>query len=281
MIKSLAKKVVPSWLWTRMRLFRLRRLVARFQTRQVRHTYGGYPLEIYLADPLGQGWYDNDWPVLPEIALLSKHRLRPGARVFDLGAHQCVVALMLARVVGPEGSVVALEANRHNAEVGRRNRELNGAEQLEVVHAAVAQESGRLTFNEGLNGQVDDGRGSWGRVEVDAYSIDDLAAKYGRPDVLFVDVEGFECHALRGARSSLEGRPDCFIEVHVGLGLELFGGSIAEVLSFFPQDHYELHLASEAHPEFIPFRPDSPLMAERFFLVALARESGGGQQASA
>jgi hypothetical protein len=39
------------------------------------------------------------------------------------------------------------------------------------------------------------------------------------PDILFIDVEGFEVHALKGATHTLQGRPDCFIEVHVGCGL--------------------------------------------------------------
>src|SRR5437868_6156695 len=117
MIKPLVKKVVPPWLWTRLRLLRLRRRLAGYRPRRVRHTYGGTPLEIELADPLGAAWYDRDWPALPEIELLSRHRLRPGARVFDLGAHQGVVALMLAQAVGPDGQVVAVEASPHNVAV--------------------------------------------------------------------------------------------------------------------------------------------------------------------
>ena len=60
---------------------------------------------------MGAGWYDHDWPELPEIALLKQHGLRPGARVFDIGAHQGVVALMLSKTVGPEGFVLAVEAS--------------------------------------------------------------------------------------------------------------------------------------------------------------------------
>ena len=44
----------------------------------------------------------------------------------------------------------------------------------------------------GLNGQVDDGSRGWGRVEVPATTIDALSQAHGYPDVLFVDVEGFE-----------------------------------------------------------------------------------------
>lgn len=271
MIKQLSKKILPHRLWVRLRLMRLHRLVEQYQPREVRHTYGGLPLNIYLADPLAQGWYDQDWPELSEIAFLRRHRLQPGARVFDLGAHQCVVALMLADAVGPGGSVIALEANSHNAAVGKRNQELNQAEHLTVLHAAVAEESGELLLNESLNGQVDDGSNSYGQVKVPAFSVDDLAQKYGVPDVLFIDVEGYECHALRGAAETLRARPDCFVEVHVGEGLEKFGGSVASVTGFFPTDTYDLWMASDAHRDFVPFAPDSRMTAERFFLIATAK----------
>jgi hypothetical protein len=123
--KSFAQRVLPQCVWTRLRLARLRSSIRASEPRSVEHSYGGFFLNIHLSDPLAEGWYDHDWPELPEIALLKRYRLRPGARVFDLGAHQCVVALMMAKIVGPSGLVVALEANSHNATIGRRNRDLN------------------------------------------------------------------------------------------------------------------------------------------------------------
>ena len=271
MVKQLAKNMLPAAWWTRLRLLRLRRSVSAFKPRQTRHNYGGLPLTVYLADPLGQGWYDRDWPELQEIALLRQHQLKPGARVFDLGAHQCVVALMLADAVGPSGAVVALEANTHNAAVGQKNKELNNAKQLIVRHAAVAEKSGHIVFNEGLNGSVDDGSGSWGQVTVESLSVDDLAREYGLPDVLFIDVEGYECHVLRGAGVTLQSNPDCFVEVHVGCGLESFGGSVENVAHFFPLEKYDLLMASEASHDFVPFDLSSEMAEDRFFLLALAK----------
>jgi FkbM family methyltransferase len=273
LIKDLARRLLPPRIWTGLRLWKLRRGLASFPARRVRHTYGGVPLEIQLIDGLGAGWYDRDWPELPEIALLKRYRLKPGARVFDLGAHQGVVALMLANVVGPEGQVVAVEASPHNVRVAEINRELNRATWLHVVHAAVADKSGIVVFNEGLNGQVDDGCGGWGKVEVPARTVDDMAREFGPPDILFIDVEGFECQALRGAEQTLGARPDCFVETHVGAGLERFGGSVAEVLSFFPPEDYDLSLASQDVDDgrFRAFHPDSSLLKGRFFLVATRR----------
>ncbi len=61
---------------------------------------------------MAEGWYDHDWvDVMNEITLLRKSRLKVGARVFDIGAHQAVVALLLSRTVGPTGEVIAVEAD--------------------------------------------------------------------------------------------------------------------------------------------------------------------------
>src|SRR5438552_4198860 len=187
MIKRLARRLLPDRVLGWLRSARIRRMVSSYSRRIVRHNYGGRALRIELCDPLAQGWYDNDWAELPEVVLLKRHGLRPGGRVFDIGAHQGIVALMLADAVGPTGHVIAVEASPHNFSAACRNRELNAslASQLHVVHAAIADSPGHLLFNEGLNGQVEDGSGSWGRVKVPARTIDDLTEEFGPPDVIY------------------------------------------------------------------------------------------------
>lgn len=270
-MQAVAKRLIPRKLWQRLHAWKILRSIATFQPRNVRHIYGQFPLTVHLADPLGCGWYDHDWVEPGEFAILRAGRLRQGARVFDLGAHQGIVALMLSRIVGPTGSVIAVEALPHNAAVARTNRELNGAEGLTIVNAAVADASGSIEVTQGLNGQVCSALYSAGLIRVPAVTIDSLAAEHGTPDVLYLDVEGYECHALRGASETLKHRPDAFVEVHVGHGLEIFGGSVDEVLSHFLAEHYELFMGSDDVTVFVPFCRDSPILAGRFFLAARAR----------
>jgi FkbM family methyltransferase len=167
-------------------------MVANYPRRVVVHRYGGTWFSIQLADPCAEGWYDHDWPDLPEIVFLRASRLRPRATVFDLGAHQAVVALMLAAEVGSEGQIVAVEAELHNARVARQNAALNRAANVKVVHAAVSEATGFVRFAEGLNGHVDRRSRRVGRISVPAMTIDQLAEIHGDPDVVFVDVEGYE-----------------------------------------------------------------------------------------
>lgn len=276
MLKDLVRPFLPAPILARARIWRLRRKLARYNPRVVTHKWGDLTLRIQLADELSEGWYDKDTSEQPEITFLRRHRLQPGATVFDLGAHQCIIATVLAKTVGPMGKVIALEANQHNANVGQRNKELNNAANLHVVHAAAADKTGTLTFNEGLNGNVDDGSGKWGRTVVPARTIDDLAAEFGKPDVLFVDVEGYEGPVLRGAAQTLNTVADWFIEMHVGCGLEKFGGSVETIVSFFPEDRFELFMAADTDQTPRPFSMNEQVTRSRFYLFAIARRAEGG-----
>jgi FkbM family methyltransferase len=272
-LKALARRVLPPAVIGWLRARRVRRMVGRYVPRTVRHTYAGHPLEIRLTDPLAEGWYDRDWPEQAEVTFLRQAKLCPGATVFDLGAHQGVVALILAREVGPGGRVVAVEANPHNAAACEANARLNAAKNLVVRCAAVADRPGTLAFSASLNGQVDDSTGAWGRVEVPAVTIDQLAAEFGPPDVLFVDVEGFECQALRGAAGTLaRHRPDICVEIHLGAGLEKFG-SVRELLASLPAGGYEFYRLGLEGPAAVPTPARAEeLVAEtaRFYLLARA-----------
>lgn len=263
--------MLPASVLGRLRAWRVQQMVASYAPRVVEHRYGEGMLRVHLGDPLGQGWYDHDWAQLPEITALRGTTLRSGARVFDIGAHQGVVAMMLAREVGSSGYVLAVEPNPHNAAVAKKNRELNGMTQIEVLQAAVSDRTGTVVFNHGLDGQLDDGTGAGGRMSVDGVTLDELAQRHGVPAFVMIDVEGAECKVLHGGTRVLQSGADIAVEVHVNHGLEKLGGSVNELLSFFPGDRFIVMVRAEADATFRPLRQDDPLRRDRFFLLATAR----------
>lgn len=113
-------------------------------------------------------------------------------------------------------------------------------------------------------------------MRVDTLTVDALTAQYGPPQVVCIDIEGYELHALRGAHNTLaRHRPDLFIEVHTGCGLEQFGGSVPAVLAAIP-DGYEVYVAPKTAGAWgdVALRPitDMPVLpAQAFLIVALAR----------
>jgi FkbM family methyltransferase len=263
--KRVARAVVPSPLYRLYRQRRIASLIGNYPTHDVTHEYAGHTLSVRLTDPLAAGWYDRDWGTPTGVAFLREQGiLVPGARVFDIGAHQAIVALILAREVRDGGQVVAVEAEAHNARVAEQNRELNGAHNLTVIHAAGgAREGTFVRFSEGLNGRVDsDG----GLVDVPVVTIDGLAERHGRPDLVMVDVEGSEGQVLSGATTMLQnGLTSFLIEVHDEQALRLQGTSaaaIAERLAAFDQ-----YVNVDERGPFVPL--DGSVPAGRFFLAAI------------
>ncbi|MGH2847395.1 MAG: FkbM family methyltransferase, partial [Thermoleophilaceae bacterium] len=253
---SVAERVLPSAVMRRARVIKFDRERSRFPARVVEHEYAGVRHRVLIASPYAER-YDRDWPEPQELTWLKRRRLRAGARVFDLGASAGVIAMMLADAVGPEGQVVALEAHPDDAAAIARNRDLNGLDQLVPVHAAVARESGEVVF--GRNGFVDDGSTRWGDMRVPSLSVDDLARHYGAPDVVFIDVEGYEHEALVGARATLEQGPDWFVEVHGDEQLGVYGASSADVIHCLSDAGYELFAAPESR---YLRRPDGTIVPE-------------------
>lgn len=269
MLKEIVRRTVPAEALSFLRSAKLYYATRTYARKVVRHTYGRTPLLVHINDVNAEIWYDHDWTDRPEISLLEQHRLKSGATVFNLGAHQGVVALMLADIVGEAGRVIALEASPYNARLAEQNRAANNAQNLLTINAAIAAERGTLKFSDSLCGHVDNGHGG---IDVPARTIDDLADEYGHPAVLYIDIEGFECKALRGAIKTLSIGSDCFVEVHGGVGLEEYGGSVSQLLSFFPAEKYGLFYSSDDGGDFGPLNDRrqiiDQLAGKRWFLVA-------------
>jgi hypothetical protein len=123
-----------------------------------------------------------------------------------------------------------------------------------------------------LNGHIHDASGlaAYKVVKLPAVTVDSLSARFGPPDVVFVDVEGHEFDVLQGAVETFGSRPDWFVAVHCGAG---FGSAINErardVVARFRELGYQLFIAPREGAPFAVATGQVP--SERFFLVALAK----------
>jgi FkbM family methyltransferase len=241
-----------------------------FSPHTVKHTYGGHEFEVYIADPLARGWYDHHWNQLDEIDMFGANGLRGGCLVFDLGAHQNVVAMMWAKALGPSGTVISVEASRHNVEIGRRNVSLNGFTNIITLHAAVAETEGELLFSQTLNGSVSIDEGEFLTKPVRAVTIDGLVKEFGSPDVLFLDIEGYEISALRGAPETLKTQASWFIEMHGNATLSKYGSQNTDVLDFF-EDRYDYYYRTDEKGSFVRLERKDAIPASRFFFAAVPR----------
>ena len=234
----------------------------------VERTYGGHRLKLHLHDAMARTWYDRSRDDLPEIHLMHQHGLQKGALVFDLGAHQNVVAMVLAREVQPAGRVIAVEGSKHNVEVGRLNAQANGFTNLTTIHAVVDATEGRIAFSQSCNGEVIAGGKQPVLLFLPSVTIDSLARAHGKPDIVFVDIEGYEMEAIRGAAETLRGKTTWFIELHGDTTLAKFNTSNQAVADIFARG-YKRYFRYEDEGPFHEVSEIDSAPRERFWLVAV------------
>jgi len=173
--------------------------------------------------------------------VLAAH-LRPGGLFVDVGASIGFFSLLGARLVGPQGSVVAFEPQPAAVAAIERNAAINGFGNVTVVEAAVGADH-EERFLRGTGGatayvsHTPDRRSLRVRViTLDAYFRDRAGPA---PSVVKVDVEGSERDVLRGMRDLLaDARPILVIECHgsvapiadaleeVGYGVSVVGSDV-------------------------------------------------------
>jgi FkbM family methyltransferase len=156
-------------------------------------------------------------------AFLAEH-IKPGMTCFDVGANVGAYVLQLAHWSGPASKIVAFEPNTGAREVLARHIAWNGLkDRVIVVPSAVSSAPGEsVLYAEGADGmsrlaEANRGlRGAAVEIVVPVTSLDAwCAANNMYPDVLLLDIEGFEIEALRGARGTIaRTKPLIVVEMH-------------------------------------------------------------------
>ena len=158
------------------------------------------------------------------IAEFLKGRVAPGAICFDVGANLGVYVLQFAEWSKPNGTVVAFEPNPAAAAVLRRHIAMNQlTHRVLVVDQAVSDRPGSAEFfAAGCDGMSRLGAPNRlisdrvQRLSVPITPIDEFVKQSGlAPDVMLIDVEGFEIRVLRGARHVLARYPEVLLIVEM------------------------------------------------------------------
>jgi len=144
--------------------------------------------------------------------------LAPGAVVIEVGANVGAHTVPLAKRVGPEGRIYAIEPQALIADLLGMNLRENGCANVTVLRAAAGRERGhgRLPkidyFDAGGNFGGATLCGSADGEEVAVMPLDELAEE-ARVDLVKIDVEGFEAEVIRGAETLIAcHRPLLYVE---------------------------------------------------------------------
>lgn len=139
-----------------------------------------------------------------------------GDVVIDCGANQGIYSCAFAALVGPKGRVLAFEPQPYAVEALRNNLELNGFRQVAVEQAAVSDREGHATLD--LSGgataaSIVHDLGHTSMMKVRTTSLAKAASGLQRLDLIKMDIEGAEYHALLGAKPLIDRfRPRIVLE---------------------------------------------------------------------
>ncbi len=162
-------------------------------------------------------------------------------RLLDVGAFHAIFSLVFARRAG--ASAVAVEPSPLAFSILAENLRLNPelSVQARRVAAGAARGSVRMGADYHYLRALPPGQADTSAVDIEVWPVDDLCATLGfLPDVVKIDVEGFEREVLRGAQGILRReRPLLFLEVHPRL-LSALGHSLGEIFDLLSGLHYEV-----------------------------------------
>ena len=160
-----------------------------------------------IADPEQRAEFDN-----------FIRQCNSGMFLFDIGAHYGLFSLAAAQL---GAKAVAVEPSSSAIRIMIRQIAMNHlTDKIRPVQAAASDLPGVLRVLD--SGVFSDGYMKFVRerpmrelTEVPAVSIDKIAAEYGAPTHIKIDVEGHEAAVLRGGRETLTRfSPKLFLELH-------------------------------------------------------------------
>ena len=128
---------------------------------------------------------------------------------FDIGANIGFHSIMCQKIITEKTIVVAVEPHPTILSVLKKNRSQNNCD-FHIVEAACWDSNGYLEMRSELGSDTGDTFVSTGDLKIPAVLIDDLADKFGHPQIIKIDIQGFEADAILGAKKTIQ-RGDVFI----------------------------------------------------------------------
>jgi FkbM family methyltransferase len=217
-----------------------------------RVSIGGQSVVFSTQDEYSRRWFYpryDEGRIHEEPATLLMLDEIAGSRCFaDVGANLGWFTCLAAKHL-PDGKVFSFEMDEQNYYLLEINVRLNQASNVELVHAAVSDQPGRITYRKpGLEPRATfsilpgEAPADASRVVgVDAVTLDGyFAARDVMPDFVKIDVEGAELQVLRGMSDLIRRvRPRLLVEVHPR-GLSAYGHAPGDLLSLLWEEGYEV-----------------------------------------
>jgi len=236
-------------------------------------TVWDHTFKFHIANAQAESWYGRRGHWSKYLShrnlwdLPMRNLIKPGNVVIDCGANQGWTTVIYAKQVGVSGAVHAIEANRQNCQRIHDNLALNDIRNVGVLWSVVGSDQPR-----GFRGECVRHHG----VKVPGIQLDDFCDR--KPDVVKVDVEGFECEVLKGARELMDTVGPAFeIEIHTipPTTMVNYGGSVEELYAILLEHDYRLFRDIIGGGKLREVdAPDNPVMQGNVWAVKKGRDYG-------
>jgi len=237
----------------------------------------GEEFDFHVSNEVGKEWYDtNHLAPRAEMRFIRDRMIQRGNLVVECGCHHGFTTILLSKWVSSQGKILAFDANPCNSSIALKNMELNAINNVEIYASVVGNQSGTVFITNSSNAKVASAI-LHGEVEVTAIRLDDFLA--GQiPNLIKIDVEGYELEVLKGLRLTLDKKEsNLAIEIHCD-ALRNYGATTNELFEFIGLDDYEcwLGLGEQANDQIQPFIISGAQIPSlsRVYLFAIPRRKG-------
>lgn len=190
----------------------------------------------------------------PHFKIVIDSMIKTGDTVIDCGANFGYNAVLMGKQIGQLGTLIAFEPQRIIYQQLNGNLILNNIYNAVTINAALGDGSIAATTMRPVDYEahwvnIGDASVGEGGENVNVYKLDDIELE--KLDFLKIDVQGYELHMLKGAKSHIKKfSPDLFIEIEphqlVKFNIEekelvdyikSFGYKVFKINNEYPCDH--------------------------------------------
>jgi FkbM family methyltransferase len=196
----------------------------------------------------------------PQLLRLVTEMIRPGDTIWDIGANVGLFTFAAAAAAGPSGQVLAVEPDATLVRLLRRSAVLNRCiAAVEVFPVAVAADLSVGRFHVARRNRSTSYLDGFGTTQtggirstelVPTVTLDWLAAHFGSPNVIKIDVEGAESEVLSGGADVLKSLPAIICEV-----ASCNSASVAKILKHYEYSLYDGDIPSHLRQPLTAARP--------------------------
>jgi FkbM family methyltransferase len=210
--------------------------------------YEGMRFIYHFAEFGVAGNIDAAGSAEPATRAKLRQLLDPNMTFYDVGAHEGLFSLD----VGKRFPSITVHAFEPLPEVLLQNLELNRIEHVTVHAVAVGNISGEISITADLRSSNHISKD--GAKKVPVITLDTLVSERGvkPPDVVKMDVEGYELHALWGSEKLLrEHQPLVITEINHCI--MRYHPSLKPFLEYMGKLGYKLYTLADGHLSAVPF----------------------------